>query len=284
MKNYKLIFYILITISSLYSNADVIHPPENLRAYQYVRGLFSDTTFNQIQDITRLVLNQCSPPECIVVGIGRSPTPIISSLEILNPNSTLEIPLTNFRYSPNADKMNDTRVGKLTPQEEEGLFQYFDDFLKRRISTKTKTIMLIDYTISGSSFFSAQLYLDKYIKNRDLKLEMKTTAITVRYKVGIIEKIAKHFSVKKPTIITIPDRTPLFSAFENQYFDDIATYDQFPIMDKKELFGTLPTVNESAKRQEYLDYYKKKMLHPNELKIEECVKKGSLLYLGHYFD
>lgn len=117
----------------------------------------------QISDLLSLVDNiksKCPPSKCIYIGIGRSPTPITTLMRLQPGLNVIDLPLSNFRYVAGIRSKIPGPSYALTTNQKDILFEHFKNYLPENI--KGKTLMLIDYSVSGLSIASASEFIEMY--------------------------------------------------------------------------------------------------------------------------
>lgn len=120
--------------------------------------------------MTEYIKEHCPPSECIYVGIGRSPTPVLAILESSASNHVTHLPLTYGR------EFKDSGRG-LTALERERLFQHFDHFMPHKDILNNKKILLIDFTLSGDGLELSSQHIKEWAKSRSGKFNVSQFAI-----------------------------------------------------------------------------------------------------------
>ena len=272
-------------------HAQTVNKENNSRTLRYVEELLSDQMIEQINKVTQKILEKCTPPDCAPIGVGRSPTPFIAHIDLLYPESTVELPLSHFRYTPKASEINQEFFGKkfidklnsLDSYQEESLFKYFDDFLIPQIPKDANTLALIDFSYNGDSLMSIRSYIDKYIQQRNLPFNINSISIAPSGRIYSIKKRAKIYKVPTPEIIKISSSSILFEGLMDEKFDRLAAYERYPFIQKGKVTEILPAPNNSSLRESFLENFKKKIEDFEKVKKNNCVKKKILLMLGKYF-
>jgi hypothetical protein len=121
------------------------------------------------------VLAEQYPPETsMIVGIGRSPGPFIAYLQARYPASpgyALAMPLSGLSGSIDVDPLADPSQSRQRPHNQ--LFAHFGTYLgkevkQRATGDKPLTVVLLDFSVSGSSLRWAGTYLTEYFKETKL--------------------------------------------------------------------------------------------------------------------
>ena len=152
--------------------------------------------YEEIKQIALGIRSSYPPEQFLVVGVGRSPTPITTFLEILHPGSTATFPISNFKFRLKNDP---TRVSlfngqnrALTPAEETKLFRHFDRYFPSTKLLAGRRLVLVDFTYTGDSLLSVAEYLQKYLMIRHLDLPFQLIGINDREKTYIEKKFNKN--------------------------------------------------------------------------------------------
>src|SRR5580704_10283981 len=149
--NYKLIAVLFLLLVHLCSFA---YPPLGKNEFETLTAIGNDITA------------ECPKKTCVVIGIGRSPTPIIAYLQAHDQTSALNLPLSDFK-----------KIG-LSEDLERRLFDHFDKFLDPQTYLLGKDkIIVLDFALRGHSIISAAYYIRKYLDQQlnspDTKLEIE---------------------------------------------------------------------------------------------------------------
>lgn len=157
----------------------------------------------EIKTAALRVLERC-PRDCTVVGIGRSPTPITAFIDNYEPGRAINLPLSNFRHHPDLgvtlpEPYNRPGIANsfrpLNPAEEAIIFQHFDEYLLKRLRFGTKEILLLDVSEVGSSLFSAERYIRKFLAARGVQIKVRTYGFTTPYFRSLLKEMARTYGV-----------------------------------------------------------------------------------------
>lgn len=181
--------------------------------------------FEHISYVAQNLLKHYPPSEYIIIGVGRSPSAIISYLEITNPGSAYHLPLSDFRPKP----------GEL---EETGmiskLFSHFDQFIPLSHLQSGKKIVLLDYSSMGYSLVSVDHYLEKYLHQKGLKSKIQLVAMATHERADFVMETFHRYNIKSGKIIIVLDGvsntnpTEKFSFnLRHQGYDLYAPYTRF---------------------------------------------------------
>lgn len=190
-----------------------------LRALTPSSGLITAPIDQNIQLISQAITEVCSPQDCLVIGIGRSPTPITVNLkEVVSPNYAWNLPLSSFHHSIHGDS-------DLPPPVLEKLFQHFKKFLPDLNVLQKRKLLLVDFVFSGASLISAKEHIREYY---ELLQTTETLPTPVIEAFGISKFDPRDPSDPMNSEINywflLRNNSPLFNAFSNQAFDDYAQY------------------------------------------------------------
>ena len=180
------------------------------------------------------ILKICPAPECIVIGLGRSPTPFMIEIENRIDNS-ITLPLSSFRF-------NQFRHD-LSPNEISYLHQHFDNIFGDLKKFENKTVVLIDYAQTAASLFATQQYLGDYFKKNVSNLKLSSIAITSEFhdpnfsqldptkqidtygkRIKNIYEFSDTYKIYDFKIIQIKQKSPLAELLKFSYFDEYARY------------------------------------------------------------
>lgn len=180
-----------------------------LRALLPVR--VADEEYREIQRLSETIAG----PDVLVVGLGRSPTPIIRYRQLLSPGSAFNLPLTNFRHypaGPHSQLPGLTEEEKhelfrpLTVDEKKRLFEHFDRFFPSAGTIGTKEVVLLDFAQGGDSLFAAKAYLDLYLAERGRKHKVRLVAMSRGVNVMQVNQIAFATGTQVRVVETRPGK------------------------------------------------------------------------------
>ncbi|MFE8950537.1 hypothetical protein [Streptomyces sp. NPDC007856] len=179
-------------------------------------------------ELSSRITEEFPPEQYFYLGLGRSPVPVVAALQASGHDAD-SIPLSSFRAGP-ADRRSilsetfDRRgFAPLTPQQQDLLYAHFDEFVLPH-TRHDKSILLIDYSQSALSLFSAQHHLDEYFRARGIDIIPEALALHVdsperpeRSVQGLINEITKSVDSYIPGL---PPRGPVDRAFERAVWRD----------------------------------------------------------------
>ncbi|MEO7163363.1 MAG: hypothetical protein ABI041_10630 [Bdellovibrionia bacterium] len=200
--------------------------------------------------MTRKIIKMCDPKDCMVIGIGRSPTPLIATLQNLHSNYASSIPLSNFRYNES---------NPLSKEDSQKLFLHFSNFLPNETVRNGRKLMIIDYSLSGASIESAKDYFLKYYSHQK---GPQTGAMPVVESTAIATSAFNSGArrLRADQVIIIPTDSDLAHHFVDGKFDACAEYGKFTVT-----VDPLPSLLE--KNPLFLNYKKKLK---KQLSISAC--------------
>jgi hypothetical protein len=254
MKTLIYFFYLLLITSScstiqrqpsgLLSNSDKFLNPKRL-----------DT----ILDVTAKILEYCPPQDCVVVGIGRSPTPFTAVIEAIN-NDVMLIPLSNFRYALIHDDSTDEYIPFLNKKERDRLYDHFDKYIINDQKLAGRKVKLLDFSISGRSIFGAQTYIDNYFTTNNRTIDISSLLICDDTTLLHEDKVKKfddkaivrgiqnytllpiepQHSSNAPTFEQLMGQKPLpkrslYDVLIDQSFDDYSPFSKFEVTRSKKV-------------------------------------------------
>ncbi len=147
-------------------------------------SLNSIEVFDQplIQDTiitSREILMDC-PPGCLVVGLGRSPSPIIAAIQSQRPDKAINLPLmskTLENYVPR-ELPSHPLLFTLTAQQKSKLFDYFERMIGPYLTSGTKEIKLVDFVVTGRGLFATHIFLQEFLISKNYPITVSSFALT----------------------------------------------------------------------------------------------------------
>ena len=104
-----------------------------------------------VSEALRLVREKFSEEQYFFVGVGRSPTPLITALQIQKPGSAMNLPFTAMGRTRNWEDY------------EEWSFEHFDRFIPYQSQLNGKRLLLIDYAQEGGSVKRIEHQLQRFL-------------------------------------------------------------------------------------------------------------------------
>ncbi|MDD0853134.1 hypothetical protein HBN50_08500 [Halobacteriovorax sp. GB3] len=229
-------------------------------------GLFSEKengdkeVLKSIIKYSRTIDKACPQEDCFVLGIGRSPTPIIDFLRSIDREHITQLPISNFRYNKHNDHIQGRNFGmRLNSSERDRLILHFENHLFHQLSTAIRSgvtkIKVLDFSIRGSSVFSIIGYLKEYLEMSQIDLEIEPMIMTHLNRVETIKETAKLYHVdldpKKHILADMQDEL-IIRAFVDSRFDNLAPFLKFDLKVHKK-----PLENDSKARNAFVSVIEK---------------------------
>ncbi len=151
------------------------------------------------------ILKACPPEDCVPIGLGRSPSSVMAALSILS-DDIYGLPLSNFRYNL---KENGALPHRHLPEKyEERFSKHLKRFLPTQDVLKGRRVLLIDYSLGGSSLFSAETYIRTYFNKIKQVTHIASFMMLRRYpdNLEIVRKVAiDQYKIKNFTAFDMTD-------------------------------------------------------------------------------
>lgn len=187
-----------------------------LQTFAFAYPPLTRDEFNTIDNISRDVYDDCPKENCLIIGLGRSPTAIIANLQANYPDAeAINVPLSNLKTTD------------LDAKKEIILFDHFDEFIKPHLQNKNKVIV-IDFTLEGKGFFAGFFYVNKYLE-KFFEASPFTIVAYAFASLSNIEKIGNLFTATKIKLKTYPLRTnaDFLISLNDQAYDGISEFGSF---------------------------------------------------------
>ncbi|MGB0454896.1 MAG: hypothetical protein ACPGJV_14395 [Bacteriovoracaceae bacterium] len=218
--------------------------------------------YPEVKIISEELLKICPPEDCVLVGVGRSPTPILAHLEALYPKSVLNLPLS-------ADG------AIIALREEEKFEKYFQRKVIDKIPKNKKQILLFDYVRYGRSFYYAGEFLASRFEDQGFKI--KTAGMHNSVGEVAIDPMSGNFQHLIDHLIPIDDMT-ILHFLRSKSFDDFADYETFNFVGKDG-----PQRNLTGKDKEFKYYMRKQLLEDEDYLKKLGVNKAIIESKGEKF-
>lgn len=192
--------------------------------------------YEAIRDISSAIVEKAPSEKFIYVGIGRSPTPIITFLSMMHPGSAGFLPLSHvgdMKEMMLEDKHSSSSyVREQHERMLKDLYRHFDRFLGPLIERSPgKKIVFIDYVRRGSGFQSALWFLRHYLSQKHPKLKFDFLALTESKNAAV----HREWLPEKKVILLDPYES-FKSRLLNSAYDSYAPFEMF---DYERLLGGL---------------------------------------------
>jgi pyrimidine operon attenuation protein/uracil phosphoribosyltransferase len=190
--------------------------------------------FKSIQKVAEIVEDLCPMENCVVIGIGRSPTAIAAYLQLKHQKLGMtshvwNVPLTLFRHGITHENQ------KLNLEMETKLFSHFDIYFPSKVELKGRTkILLIDYAITGETLVAARDSIAKYLNSRygheaqAIQLEMLGICDHLAEERGLHPEIVNRVVLDDQNWIRLPENRIYLENKDGieQDQDDVTSYFQ----------------------------------------------------------
>jgi|GEM_PF-3969888 len=192
-------------------------------SYADQRSLERD--FASIEEVSQTLLSLCPKDRCVIVGIGRSPTPFLAYLETMTEHYVYNIPLTAFRYGISQDPLD--------AEHREKLYRHFSTFLPDALSLNGPSIMLLDFASTqggGESALATARYLETYlgIYFRENPPQVKIAIVKANHKMEQVPyRINYIFRFEKEAL--------LIHSLSDNIYKKYAPYGEFNIMNDEHI-------------------------------------------------
>ncbi len=161
-------------------------------------------------DITKMY-----PPENhIYVGIGRSPSPFMAFFRASGYQNLFNLPLSLVLRQT------------LKPKIKFNLYKHFDQFLPTPSEIGSRSLLLLDYVVTGDSLLAAREYIVDYYRDQGVNISIQILPITNSRFLVTNDQIAK---VKKVIISEYMIKNNLLE----QAYDNLSEYRRYRIHSSK---------------------------------------------------
>lgn len=196
--------------------------------------LEEESQYKAIRNFCLNILKKYPPEKFFYVGIGRSPTPLMSCLDGLN------IPYKNV---PVSDLRRDNFEAVPKAKMQEFMHQVFDRYFPGKEEVGGKKVLMLDFVYNGKTLVRTNEYLDSYMKKSGREEAVKALAMIggddkdhlydheIRKRVN---KAKELLAKNQIDTILLRRGTYLSEQFFNEGFDRYAQYDHFPVWDRAE--------------------------------------------------
>lgn len=173
--------------------------------------------YRVIRKTTKLLLKQCPPQDCVLVGVGRSPTPLIAFAKALNgDDSALSLPLSYM--GPLFDvPILEARSGVKRKFNLSNFDQHMREFLPSDVLLGGRKIVLVDFAQSGKSLIRTNSLLRDYLGRERPLVEMSVLGLS--YYGDILKRL------KEAGIGGIKVSFQAQEMFHGRYYRKLAEYD-----------------------------------------------------------
>lgn len=114
----------------------------------------------ELRDLAQRIFKICPPRECLYVGVGQSPTPLLALIEAVTGETTISLPLSDVRQL-----QSQTDSGVLTAIEQ-GMRRHLSRYLNPR---ETRKILVTDFVATtGASLTFAYSAIKEFLPNNEV--------------------------------------------------------------------------------------------------------------------
>lgn len=188
-------------------------------------AVFSDRLLSEVISVSQQIRARCRPPECIVIGVGRSPAPFIADLSDQAPGSAFSIPISDFRHNPEAPD-HWKYPFRSAPNGVVSLFnQNLDRFLPQAVASgQVRHVVLVDYLENGRSLYAFQRYFERYLSEHGRQVQIDTIGITTPDNHREIAQYSREYKVAMPFLIDLVQDANLERFIYNSHTELFAEY------------------------------------------------------------
>jgi hypoxanthine phosphoribosyltransferase len=200
-------------INELYENSHEVFQA----VYQLAEIQIQNELMQEIQEVSKKIVEAAQKNNAVPVFIGRSPIAFAAYIKkYYEDMQAITIPLSGVSFM-NTETITETELNRISA--------YLNKYLLE--ITKSKNILIVDYTDSGDSFNKFKLIISMCpYQNRTFYC-----AIYSPYSLFFREKCFKLKLQHGDTILKISDNTesPLANAINISSFDNLAPYNRYTL-------------------------------------------------------
>lgn len=208
-----------------------------------IKGLLSEEVVQSIVTVSHIIQSICPPKDCLIVGIGRSPTPFAAYWQLKSEGYFWNIPLSNFR--------NGLEEGVESKKDLINvLFDHFQKYLPLESEMNNRSVVVLDFSMSGRSLVHATFYMREYFRIKAIR------SGTIKA-LAILGPDSFYDSGFHPDI----DQAILFEDYQNKLFQNLRgqkfdKFAEFGVLNFAKIDKTVSLLE--PKRQSGLGYQKLK--------------------------
>jgi hypothetical protein len=197
----------------------------------------SPAEIEQIHAVSAKIRAACPPEDCVVIGVGRSPTPFILDLQNQHPNYAYGVPMSQFRSNLEVEHMTkvlgETPIvdyRKLTQAAEARLNTHLDRYVPSAVKNGRRRALVVDYSYKGGfSAFAFQKYLERYLTGKGSASEVSSLVLADSGTGGDVARIAPLYRAQRYSVIEITDASELREALKQSKYDLFSPYGRFDL-------------------------------------------------------
>lgn len=179
--------------------------------------LISQYEYESLREIVIRLLRQCPPQNCVYVGLGASPTPLLAIIEgLYGEQATVHLPASRLHGEYNASRFMRTDYGE--PRFERVFARHFAHFLPNE-KIAGKKILLVDYANSGQSLTLVTKLLRRWLRKTGKKVPVRS--------VGLIGKEELRMNLKFKGISSIKLNPTMQHHLIQHGYDKFRKYEQW---------------------------------------------------------
>ncbi len=178
--------------------------------------------YEAIRDLSLQMLRKFPEKSHFYVGLGRSPTPIVGFLQAFSAAGA-PIQAMNLPWSTTRETLKNN---PLSPDAEADLFKHFERVLPSAERLQGKTLLVMDFSVSGMSLFSAHDYLSKYFKLKGISAQVKILAFVPKEQKSFVRSNARRVS-KSVSILGLDNKAPLTESLYGSKFKGFAEFEPY---------------------------------------------------------
>jgi hypothetical protein len=140
------------------------------------------------------------------------------------------MPLTAFRFNPHNE------ITRLGPEHEKKLFLLFEEFLLPASKNYNKALIL-DFSVTGKSLFSATSYMEKYLQTKSSSVELSSLLMARSNGDGqYMLRTAREYKLKqKPMFLSLEHFHESERIMLESLTDEFAEYKAFNILKPQDI-------------------------------------------------
>lgn len=189
--------------------------------------VLSDAEYTELRAVVEKIEGMFQRDRYVVVGLGRSPTPIVAFLQLGDSGSAVNLPMSDAVGFQSALLKSQGRWTR------EKLFDHFDRFVPSDAELRGKDVVLIDFCMTGRSLVFASSILKKYFADRRRQTKVLPVPVTMSDRsAGVLACFdGSGFGDQAGNVILLQPKGDLFLSLRGEKYDFFAEYDSFSIDD-----------------------------------------------------
>ncbi len=131
---------------------------------------FSRAEYADLRELCGEIENAAEGKPYTLVGVGSSPSAVLALFRALDRSSARQLSLSHFDHGQGGEP---ALAEEFVPR----LFKHFDDYLPTDAEAKGKRVLVVDFVGRGLSMKALDVYLQRYLKERNRSLEVRFVAL-----------------------------------------------------------------------------------------------------------